>query len=38
MDKKVPGVRKSYDILSEIVHPNWRGVFGMCKGGFVRAP
>jgi len=29
MDKKVPGVRKSYDILSEIVHPNWRGVFGM---------
>ena len=29
MDKKVPGVRKSYDVLSEIVHPNWRGVFGM---------
>lgn len=29
MDKKVPGVRKSYDILSEIAHPNWRGVFGM---------
>jgi hypothetical protein len=29
MDKKVPGVRRSYDILSEIAHPNWRGVFGM---------
>jgi hypothetical protein len=29
MDKAVPGVRKSYDILSEIAHPNWRGVFGM---------
>lgn len=29
MDKKVPGVRKSYDILSEIAHPNWRGVFGL---------
>jgi hypothetical protein len=29
MDKKVPGVRKSYDILSEIAHPNWRGVFDM---------
>jgi hypothetical protein len=29
MDKTVPGARKSYDILSEIAHPNWRGVFGM---------
>lgn len=29
MDKAVPGVRKSYEILSEIAHPNWRGVFGM---------
>jgi hypothetical protein len=29
MDKTVPGVRKSYDILSEIAHPNWGGVFGM---------
>jgi len=29
MDKKVPGVSKSYDVLSEIAHPNWRGVFGM---------
>lgn len=29
MDKRVSGVRKSYDILSEIAHPNWRGVFGM---------
>ena len=29
MDKTVPGVRRSYDMLSEIAHPNWRGVFGM---------
>ena len=29
MNKKVPGVRKSYDILSEMAHPNWHGVFGM---------
>jgi hypothetical protein len=29
MDKTVPGVRESYDMLSEIAHPNWRGVFGM---------
>jgi len=29
MEKRVPGVRKSYDMLSEIAHPNWRGVFGM---------
>ncbi len=29
MDKKMPGVRRSYDMLSEIAHPNWRGVFGM---------
>jgi hypothetical protein len=29
MDKAVSGVRQSYDILSEIAHPNWRGVFGM---------
>jgi len=29
MDKKVPGVRESYDSLSEIAHPNWCGVFGM---------
>jgi hypothetical protein len=29
MDKKVPGVRASYDALSEIAHPNWLGVFGM---------
>src|SRR5215469_15292528 len=27
MDKMVPDVRKSYDMLSEIAHPNWRGVF-----------
>lgn len=29
MDKTVPGVGKSYAMLSEIAHPNWRGVFGM---------
>jgi hypothetical protein len=29
MDKTVSGIRKSYDILSEIAHPNWGGVFGM---------
>lgn len=29
MNKKVPGVRASYDSLSEIAHPNWRGVLGM---------
>ena len=29
MDKAVTGLRKSYDMLSEIAHPNWRGVFGM---------
>src|SRR5215831_17160134 len=29
MDKKVPGVRASYDSLSEIAHPNWCGVFGL---------
>jgi hypothetical protein len=25
MDKAMTGVRKSYDMLSEIAHPNWRG-------------
>jgi hypothetical protein len=25
VDKKVPGFRKSYDDLSEFVHPNWSG-------------
>lgn len=29
MEKTIPGVRKSYDMLSEIAHPNWRGVFGL---------
>lgn len=29
MEKKISGVRNSYDMLSEIAHPNWRGVFGM---------
>lgn len=29
MDKAMPGVRACYDGLSDIVHPNWRGVFGM---------
>ena len=23
------GARKTYEILSEIAHPNWHGVFGM---------
>ena len=26
MDEKIPGVLSGYDSLSEIVHPNWRGV------------
>ena len=29
MNKTVSGVRKAYDMLSEIAHPNWMGVFGM---------
>jgi hypothetical protein len=29
LDKAVRGVRKGYDMLNEIGHPNWRGVFGM---------
>ena len=29
MDKRIPGVRRGYDNLSEIAHPNWRGVFGL---------
>ena len=29
MDKRIPGVRSGYDNLSEIAHPNWRGVFGL---------
>ena len=29
MDKRIPGARASYDSLSEIAHPNWRGVFGL---------
>lgn len=29
MNSKVPGVRESYNMLSEVAHPNWRGVFGM---------
>ncbi|MBZ9988161.1 hypothetical protein LB572_13770 [Mesorhizobium sp. BH1-1-5] len=29
MDKAVPGVRASYDSLSEIAHPNWSGVAGL---------
>lgn len=29
MDKAVPGVRASYDSLSEIAHPNWAGVAGL---------
>jgi hypothetical protein len=29
MNKKVAGVKASYDRLSEIAHPNWHGVFGL---------
>src|SRR5260370_39432676 len=29
MDKRIPGVLSSYDSLSEIAHPNWRGVAGL---------
>jgi len=29
MEKKVPGARSHYDSLSEIAHPNWKGVFGL---------
>jgi hypothetical protein len=29
MDEKIPGVLSTYDSLSEITHPNWRGVAGL---------
>jgi hypothetical protein len=29
MDKKIPGIRKSYDSLSEYAHPNFVGVVGL---------
>jgi hypothetical protein len=29
VDKKIPGYRKHYDILSEYVHPNWHGTMGL---------
>src|SRR5260370_40857585 len=29
MDKRIPGVLSSYASLSEIAHPNWRGVAGL---------
>ncbi|MER8484281.1 hypothetical protein [Mesorhizobium sp. M1322] len=29
MNKAVPGVRASYDSLSEIAHPNWAGAAGL---------
>jgi hypothetical protein len=29
MDKRVSGTRHGYDLLSEIAHPNWSGVFAM---------
>jgi hypothetical protein len=29
IDKRVPGVRRDYDGLSEIAHPNWHGVAGL---------
>jgi hypothetical protein len=29
LDKQFPGVKDGYDQLSEFVHPNWSGVFGI---------
>jgi hypothetical protein len=29
VDKTIPGVRACYDSLSEIAHPNWKGVAGL---------
>jgi hypothetical protein len=29
MERKIPGVRSSYDQLSEFAHPNWSGVSGL---------
>lgn len=29
LDKQFPGVKDGYDQLSEFVHPNWGGVFGL---------
>jgi hypothetical protein len=29
LDKKFPGIKDGYDQLSEFVHPNWSGVFGL---------
>ena len=29
IDKRLPGFRERYDALSEIAHPNWRGVLGL---------
>jgi hypothetical protein len=29
LDRKIPGVRDSYDQLSEFAHPNWSGVSGL---------
>ena len=29
LDKRTPGVRRAYDLMSEIAHPNWSGVSGL---------
>jgi hypothetical protein len=29
LDKRFPGIKEGYDQLSEFVHPNWSGVFGL---------
>ena len=29
LDKQFPGIKDGYDQLSEFVHPNWSGVFGL---------
>ena len=29
LDKRTPGVRRAYDLMSEIAHPNWSGVAGL---------
>ncbi|SFI40016.1 hypothetical protein [Bradyrhizobium sp. Gha] len=29
IDRKLPGFSAAYDVLSEYVHPNWRGVSGL---------
>lgn len=29
LDREIPKVRKTYDMLSEVAHPNWTGVAGL---------